>query len=61
MAAEADGTFEPGEGLPEAEAADTAAAQDAEMEAVPEPTGKAQLTPEQLTALKVAPDTLRVP
>ncbi len=45
----ADRTFEPGEGLAEAEGP----AEDEEMAAVPEPTTRKGPTPEQITAIKV--------
>ena len=45
----AERTFEPGEGLAEAEGLP----QDEEMEAVPEPTVRKGPTPEQITAIKV--------
>ena len=46
----ADRTFEPGEGLVEAEGP----AEDEEMAAVPEPTVRKGPTPEQITAIKVS-------
>ena len=46
----ADRTFEPGEGLVEAEGP----AEDEEMAAVPEPTARKGPTPEQITAIKVS-------
>ena len=49
----AERTFEPGEGLAEAEGLP----QDEDMEAVPEPTVRKGPTPEQITAIKVCCDT----
>lgn len=46
----AERTFEPGEGMVEAEGAP---AEDEEMEVVPEPTLRKGPTPEQITAIKV--------
>jgi hypothetical protein len=55
LAAVADRTFEPGEGLPEAEPEEEAeaAAEAAEMDATPEPSARKGPTPAEITAIKV--------